>query len=65
MLNTESATSNISQKFINNLRGKYKRSECLRGDFLPNRVFGAQKYRHALRENGRICWVFLNGGENP
>jgi hypothetical protein len=26
----------------------------LRGDFLPNRVFGAQKYRHALRENGRI-----------
>jgi hypothetical protein len=31
----------------------------LRGDFLPNRVFGAQKYRHALRENGRICGFFL------
>jgi hypothetical protein len=35
----------------------------LRGDFLPNRVFGAQKYRHALRENGRICCFSENGGE--
>ena len=24
----------------------------LRGDFLEYRVIGAQKYRHALRENG-------------
>jgi hypothetical protein len=38
-------------------------ASLLRGDFLPNRVFGAQKYRHALRENGRICCFFLNGGE--
>ena len=30
---------------------------------MPNRVFGAQKYRHALRENGRICCFFENGGE--
>ena len=28
---------------------------------MPNRVFGAQKYRHALRENGRI-FFFLNAG---
>ncbi len=37
--------------------------KCLRGDFVLNRVFGAQKYRHALRENRRICFFFENGGE--
>ena len=35
----------------------------LRGDFLLNRVFGAQKYRHALCENRRICCFFENGSE--
>ncbi len=41
--------------------GKARR--ILRRDFLLNRVFGAQKYRHALRENRRICCFFENGGE--
>ena len=27
----------------------------LRGHLLENRVIGAQKYRHALRENEAIC----------
>ncbi len=31
--------------------------------FLLYRVFGAQKYRHALRENKRISSFFQNGGE--
>jgi hypothetical protein len=33
----------------------------LRGDFLEYRVIGAQKYRHALRENGAICCFCKNG----
>ena len=33
----------------------------LRGDFLEYQIIGAQKYRHALRENGAICCFFENG----
>jgi hypothetical protein len=33
----------------------------LRGYFLEYRVIGAQKYRHALRENGAICCFCENG----